>query len=151
MTEMREIKADACHSLQGPHVDPPAGFVPLLLLTEAERIHIEVDRPSATVGRHTGVELRFGFPNVSRRHCRFAFESGQWRVYDLNSTNGVYLNGKKITDATLFAGDRLQIGNVLLTVEGATPVRVLKARIEEQDEMLRQIADSLPVEATMRP
>ena len=137
MHETREIKEDARHALPGPHLDLPVGFVSLKLFAELERVHIEVDRPIAIFGRHSGAELRFVFAEVSRRHCRFTFENGQWRICDLHSLNGIILNGQRVTEATLYAGDRLQIGCVKLLVESATTVR-------GGDDKLRQIADALP-------
>src|SRR5437868_1999047 len=124
MFEKREIKEDAGHSLQRPHLVMPAGFVPLRLFAEPDQIRIELNRPFVVVGRHSEAGLRLAYPDVSRRHCRFSFESGQWRVYDLKSLNGVYLNGEQVIDAALYAGDRVRIGNVLLLVEAGTPVRI---------------------------
>ena len=115
----------------------PAGFVPLRLFAELERVHIEVNRSIAIFGRHSGAELRFIFAEVSRRHCRFVFEKGQWRIYDLDSLNGIILNGERVIEATLYAGDRLRIGCVNLLVESATPPR-------GGDDKLRQIAKALP-------
>jgi pSer/pThr/pTyr-binding forkhead associated (FHA) protein len=151
MTDEREIKREECHPLQGPHVDaPPGGFVPLRLLKELEQVHIEIDCPVAIAGRHSGAGLRLGFPEVSRRHCRFAFENGQWRVYDLESLNGLFLNGERIVEATLYAGDRLCIANVKLLIETATPIRFLQTPNGEKHEKLRQIVEALPSDATLR-
>ena len=150
MIERREIKGDMCHPLGGPHLDMPVGLVPLRLCTEPHGFRIEVNRPIATVGRHSGAELRLAFPEVSRRHCRFVFESGQWRVYDLNSANGLFLNGERIVEATLYAGDHLYLGGVGLLVESATPVRVLKASATDKHEKLRQIVEFLPANPSRR-
>ncbi len=140
MTERREIKEDARHALHGPHLEPPTHFVPLRLFTERERVHIEVTRPVAVLGRHSGAELRFAFPEVSRRHCRFVFENAQWRVFDLDSLNGVILNGERVVEATLYAGDRLRCGCVRLLVESATSLQPVPGIRDK----LRQIVDALP-------
>ena len=51
--------------------------------------------------------------NVSRRHARIAFAQGGWTVEDLGSTNGVHVNGRRVTGAEPLApGDRLDIGTV---------------------------------------
>jgi predicted component of type VI protein secretion system len=53
------------------------------------------------------------YDSVSRRHCRIAFEQGSYTVSDEGSTNGTYLNGKRLTDrrpAPLKPGDILGLG-----------------------------------------
>jgi pSer/pThr/pTyr-binding forkhead associated (FHA) protein len=149
MGETRMIIGHPGHNAQGPHLDLPASFRPLRLYVEAEHLHIEVACPSAIVGRHSDADLRFVYPDVSRRHCRLAFENSQWRVHDLNSMNGVYLNKTQILDAPLYAGDVLQVGCVKLRVESGTSVS-LSVADEEKHEKLRQIVEVLPATETRR-
>ena len=143
MTETRQIVGHARHSLQGPHVELPIGFVPLRLCVDVERLHIDVRRPIAIVGRHSEVDLRLAFPEVSRRHCRLVFENWQWRIYDMKSMNGIYVNNVPTLETTLYTGDLVHIGCVKLLVESGTPIRLSKAD-EEKREKLRQIADAWP-------
>jgi hypothetical protein len=140
MDEMREIYGDAGHGLRGPHHE---GFAPLRLRTEPGRVPIVVARPEAVVGRHTEVDVRLAFPEVSRRHCRLAFEQGQWRVHDLNSLNGVFVNDDRMADAPLFEGDRLRVGPIVLVVEAATARRACGP----EELVIRQIVAQLPSEA----
>lgn len=149
MTERREIIGHARHPTSGPHFDLPAEFVPLRMCIEAQRLHIEVIVPVAIVGRHTEADLRFAYPDVSRRHCRFAFENGRWRVYDLKSLNGIFVNKLPVLEATLFAGDHVRIGCVKLLVESATPLQMVKKAEAERTEKLRQIAELLPANESM--
>jgi pSer/pThr/pTyr-binding forkhead associated (FHA) protein len=137
MTEKRAIIGHARHPAQGPHFDLPAGFVPLRLCVEAERLHIEIVCPIAIVGRHTEADVRFAYPDVSRRHCQLVFDNGQWRIFDLKSLNGVFVNNVPAAEATLYEGDQLRIGCVKLLVESGTPLRI-------SHEKLRQIAEVLP-------
>jgi pSer/pThr/pTyr-binding forkhead associated (FHA) protein len=149
MGETRVIIGHAHNNAQAPHLDLPAGFLPLRLCVQAEQVHIEVTCPSAIVGRHTDADLRFAYADVSRRHCRLAFENGQWRVHDLKSTNGIYVNNTQIVEATLYTGDVLRLGCVKLLVESGTVVRLLTAE-EEKHERLRQIVEALPAADTRR-
>lgn len=130
------------HPLQGPHI-APGTFVPLLLRLEPASVLIEVGRPLAVLGRHTEADVRLAFSAVSRHHCRVFFEAGQWRVADLNSLNGVFVNDERVAETALYTGDVLRLGEVTLVVESGTPLR---GRRPEGDEMLRQIAESLPPE-----
>ena len=51
---------------------------------------------------------------VSRRHARFVQNDTGFRIIDLSSANGTYVNGTSINESELFSGDRLQIGQTTL-------------------------------------
>jgi adenylate cyclase len=72
------------------------------------------------IGRHSQADLRLALPEVSRRHCRFLFGQGQWQVLDLNSLNGVLVNGQPIRQTTVRAGDLIRIGGFTFAVEMGT-------------------------------
>jgi pSer/pThr/pTyr-binding forkhead associated (FHA) protein len=73
-----------------------------------------------TVGRATGADFVLDAPMVSRLHCRLtATPTGHLEVLDLESTNGTFVNDRRITSAVLAAGDRLRIGRVELVVATA--------------------------------
>jgi pSer/pThr/pTyr-binding forkhead associated (FHA) protein len=150
MTENRAIIAHSPHGPQGPHLDLPASFVPLLLSIEPRQLQVEVSRPVVIVGRHSDADLQLAYPDVSRHHCRLAFENGQWRICDLNSTNGVYLNKARIVEAALYAGDLLHIGSVRVLIKSATPPCILKGRESGKYDKLRQIVERLPAESVRR-
>jgi len=71
-----------------------------------------------TIGREPGVEIQFDplrDDAVSRRHASIAIEPGdppRFRMTDLNSRNGTYLNGERIVGETeLLPGDTIELGN----------------------------------------
>ena len=143
MDETRAFHDDRRHGLQGPHRDLPAGFVPLRLRILPDQAPVEVTSTQALVGRHTEASVRLAHPEISRRHCWLHYTQGQWRVTDLSSLNGVFVNGEKTPEAVLYAGDEVRLGGVVLAIESATPVRVLKPESAEH-EVIKQIAESLP-------
>jgi pilus assembly protein CpaF len=74
-----------------------------------------------TVGRVQGNELMLPKGNVSKRHARLLYRDGRFIVTDLNSTNGTYVNRRKITQATIVReGDRIYIGDFVLRIEAST-------------------------------
>ncbi len=75
-------------------------------------------RPGAvkTVGRATRADFVVDAALVSRLHCRLTAGDDKVEVVDLKSTNGTYVNGKRVTKAHLAQGDRLRVGRVELTV-----------------------------------
>lgn len=71
-----------------------------------------------TLGRATGADFIVEAPLVSRVHCRLtALPSGELEVRDLESTNGTFVNGQRVEEARLIAGDRLQVGRLEFVAE----------------------------------
>jgi len=69
-----------------------------------------------TIGRAPGADLILDAALVSRVHCRLEASDNKVRVVDLSSTNGTFVNGTRVSAATLTDGDRLTIGRVELQV-----------------------------------
>jgi len=69
-----------------------------------------------TIGRSTGAEFLLDAPLVSRLHCQVSATDEALEVKDLDSTNGTFVNGRRVTSATLREGDRLKVGRVELKV-----------------------------------
>jgi len=66
-----------------------------------------------TLGRATGADFIVDAALVSRVHCRFTvMPDGVLEVRDLESTNGTFVNGTRVSTAKLTPGDRLQIGRL---------------------------------------
>lgn len=76
--------------------------------------------PAMVVGRGTEADIRINDPGVSRRHIEFAV-AGQGggldvRVRDLGSTNGMLVDGHRISSTSLHDGSEVKIGNTTMTV-----------------------------------
>jgi predicted component of type VI protein secretion system len=137
--------------VQGPHWAPgrpddaaPA-WVPLRLLLPDGQV-VECTRPDLVVGRHSHADIRLPLPDVSRRHCRLVCRDGGWQVVDLNSLNGVFVNGERVRQATLHHRDQLRVGGFTLEVdlEPGDPTVRLSDEDHPPDGVLRSIADALP-------
>jgi len=72
-----------------------------------------------TIGRATRADFILRAPLVSRFHCRISASEDSLDVVDLRSTNGTFVNGQRVTRATLRSGDRLTVGRVELAVSRA--------------------------------
>ncbi|MCB9833945.1 MAG: FHA domain-containing protein [Planctomycetes bacterium] len=66
-------------------------------------------------GRQDDCDLVFADPRCSKKHCRIEFRAGAWRVVDLASANGTRVNGQTVSMVALGEGDRIEIGEVVLT------------------------------------
>jgi pSer/pThr/pTyr-binding forkhead associated (FHA) protein len=117
-------------------------FIPLRLRIEPAGLHIEVQRPDVIVGRHTEADIRLALSDISRRHCRLVFENGHWRVHDLDSLNGTFVNGERLQEASLHEGDRLQLGAFSFIVEASTP-NTAHSDDEAPIDILRSIAEAM--------
>jgi len=70
-----------------------------------------------TVGRHDDCQIRIRSSQVSRKHCELFEKKGLLLVKDLGSSNGTFVNGKKIdVQQVLQPGDELAIGPVKLKI-----------------------------------
>ena len=80
-----------------------------------------------TIGRAQGNDVILPRNNISKRHTRVFRRQGKLVVRDLDSTNGTFLNGRRIhDDEVLHAGDRIFLADFVLIIEedenAATPV-----------------------------
>jgi hypothetical protein len=96
--------------------DEPAAVVPasaeprdVAVLTWNGKRH-RVDRDRAVLGRSKDCDLQVEDPNVSRRHAELVREGSAYWIVDLDSTNGVELNGKRLRRAKLEEGATFVVG-----------------------------------------
>ncbi len=73
-----------------------------------------LDSDLSTVGRHPESDIFLDDITVSRRHVEFRREGESFRVHDVGSLNGTYLNGDRVDDAELQNGDEVRIGKFRL-------------------------------------
>jgi hypothetical protein len=79
-------------------------------------------RPGLTIGRAAPSDLILNAADISRAHCRIVAEGGGMAVADLNSTNGTFVNDRRIAATTpLKDGDRLQVGSHILVFHESAP------------------------------
>ena len=84
---------------------------------EGERLTFRLpDGAVKTIGRSTGAEFIVDAPLVSRLHCQLSSTCEVVHVKDLGSTNGTFVNGKRVAGAQIKDGDLLGIGRVELKV-----------------------------------
>ena len=76
-------------------------------------------RPGAvkTVGRAPRADFIVDAALVSRLHCRLTAGDEHVEVVDLKSTNGTYVNGRRVSKGQLASGDKLRVGRIELKVD----------------------------------
>lgn len=69
-----------------------------------------LDRDRILIGRHRWNDLCLDHASVSRHHGLLVYDQEQWVIVDLNSTNGLRVNGRTVKVARLVDGDQVVIG-----------------------------------------
>lgn len=101
--------------VQEPEPEPePAAAV---ALTVNGKRH-EVAGSRALLGRSKECDIRISDPNVSRRHAELRKEGSTYWVVDLDSTNGVIVNGRREKRAKLADGDKITLGSTDIVFNG---------------------------------
>jgi predicted component of type VI protein secretion system len=85
--------------------------MPARLVAVDDRHQILVDKPILLVGRHPECDIQLESTKVSRQHCCLAYAAAHLVVRDLDSTNGIRINGQRVAEGRLSHGDQLTIGN----------------------------------------
>lgn len=96
-------------------VMPPGAF-----LIVNGKGHFPLDRPVLNIGRRLDNQLILDNPHVSRTHAQLRVRDGRYVLFDLGSTAGTKVNGRKVKEHTLRAGDVITIADMRL-VYGEDP------------------------------
>lgn len=71
-----------------------------------------IDKPTITIGRGLGNDIVIDDPRVSRQHAELRITGGKVCIYDLKSTNGTWVNGRRVIECVLSDGDSVSLGGV---------------------------------------
>jgi len=77
----------------------------------------ELKEPVSVLGRSKRCDVVLPDPNVSRQHAEIRLEGDDHVIVDLDSTNGVKVNGREVKRAVVAAGDRIELGSTELRFE----------------------------------
>src|SRR4029453_15215974 len=95
-----------------------------------------LDESATSLGRESANRICVSDLSVSRRHCVFEKQDQRFRVTDLNSRNGTFINGVPVKERLLEHGDQVEIGDsiflfLLQEAEAASPQRGVELRDAE--------------------
>jgi pilus assembly protein CpaF len=100
-----------------------------------EQRRMVFNKPEVTIGRVQGNDIVLPKGNVSKRHARIVLKDGKFIIVDLKSTNGTYVNGRKITSPLVVKdSDKIYIGDFIVGVdesagEGESPSENVSERL----------------------
>ncbi len=94
------------------------------------------------IGRRHDCDLRIPLLPVSRRHCQLSKNNDDLKIRDLNSHFGTFLNGKKINEGVVHAGDYIKIGPLIfqLQIDGKPEKASLPATIVKEKAQTKPIS-----------
>lgn len=94
------------------------------LVLEVNGVRHPLTPPGLTIGRGSDADIRINDPGISRLHARVnVWPQGDGiglSIEDLNSTNGVSVNGVKVSSAEISDGSRIEIGSTRMLVHSPT-------------------------------
>lgn len=91
--------------------------IKLVMFKDDDQRAFPLEGDRTILGRRQDCDLRIPTKDVSRQHCSLMVKNGSLIIKDLGSSNGTYLNDKRVTEAEVSAGDRLRVGPVTFVVQ----------------------------------
>ena len=89
-------------------------------MLEVNGVRHPLNPPGLVIGRGTEADLRINDPGISRRHAQIIVtgtgDVQTIRIVDLGSTNGITVDGRKVREADVTDGTRIDIGSTRLLV-----------------------------------
>jgi len=93
--------------------------MPRIILKNEEMNHtvFPLGKAILLVGRDSDAEIQLDNNDISRNHASIIFENGHYIVHDNGSTNGTFVNGKKVSKQVLFHNDEIRFGPYFFLVD----------------------------------
>jgi len=99
---------------------------------------LKVDK--TTIGRVEDNTFQIAEPSVSSHHCEVLLQGSDVVIRDLNSTNGTFINGEKVTEKVIKPGQILRLGQIEMRLETDTPGAPAKKQIDQTLVMQRGVS-----------
>jgi pSer/pThr/pTyr-binding forkhead associated (FHA) protein len=100
----------------------------------------ELKVEKTTIGRVEDNTFQIAEPSVSSHHCEVVLKGNEVLVRDLNSTNGTFINGEKVTERIIKPGQILRLGQIEMRLETDAPAASSKKQIDQTMVMQRGVS-----------
>ncbi len=93
------------------------------IIVDGDQI-FSLEKSVVNIGRMSDNELVIDDPRISRQHAQLRATQGRYILFDLDSTGGTFVNGRRVTQCTLHPRDVISLAGVPLVYaqEGAAPL-----------------------------
>lgn len=105
-----------------------------------EQIEVPLKHAKTIIGRHTDCQIRIPDVSVSRQHCEIAVADGRVVVRDLGSSNGTYVNRRRISSTELAPADLINVGKFIFVVRLEGKPEAIDSDDALEDGMATQVA-----------
>ncbi|HAU38627.1 MAG TPA: hypothetical protein DCX07_13045 [Phycisphaerales bacterium] len=129
----------------------------VMFKSTGQRKDFPLTRDATVIGRGENCDLQIPLLAVSRRHCELVLDGESVAVKDLASSNGTYVNNRRVNEQKLQAGDRLVVGPVVFTIqvngepEEIQPIKTRGQKLAEAGKGGRETALGVDAEVTSHP
>jgi pSer/pThr/pTyr-binding forkhead associated (FHA) protein len=100
----------------------------------------ELKADKTTIGRVEDNAFQIAEASVSSHHCEVLVRGSEVVVHDLNSTNGTFINGEKISESVLKPGQILRLGQIEMRLETEAPAAPAKKHVDQTMVMQRGVS-----------
>ncbi len=108
---------------------------------------IPLIREVLTLGRRESCDICLRFPNISGVHAQMQFRNGYWYIRDMNSTNGVKVQGVRVQEKLLHPRDEVTIGKRKYIIDYELPAdRRALDEVVEEDIMSQSLLEKAGLE-----
>jgi hypothetical protein len=97
---------------------------------------VALGETAVVIGRGGSSDVRVADRSLSAEHCRFEPVDDGWKVVDMNSRNGTYVNDVLVKQRLLADGDRIRLGRVQMTFHSPDPMTAADEEILEEVSQL---------------
>jgi pSer/pThr/pTyr-binding forkhead associated (FHA) protein len=109
-------------------------------------------REVLTIGRRETCDICMRYPDVSSVHAQLTFQEGYWRIRDLNSTNGIKVNGARVLEKLLHPNDEISVGRRRkFTIEYELPAGRRALEEVEEDLLGTSLLEKAGLEKPKKP
>lgn len=113
---------------------------------------IPLIRDLLTLGRRESCDICLRYPNISGLHAQLSFRNGYWYIRDMNSTNGIKVQGIRVQEKLLHPRDEITIGKRIYTIEYELPAdRRALDEVVEEDIMSQSLLEKAGLERPKPP
>jgi len=105
----------------------------ILVRPDGKQSEVPLQKPVQVIGRQTDCQIRIPSAGVSRHHCEISVSEAKVSIRDLGSSNGTFVNRRRVTQAELSAGDMIAIGDLVFVVRvDGKPGKVISEQAMEE-------------------
>ncbi len=113
---------------------------------EVKTFHLQ-EKEELSIGKLPNNDIQLEDSTVSRTHCKICRHRKGYRLIDLGSTNGSFVNGKPVTRKDLEEGDNITIGRSVLRYLADTETQAVNDDTDQKISMVLPLSEILPLQA----